>query len=123
MNKTLNYLRGGRKWFVPNLTVWGSNSSYQMPMFLIEETSPKRLIYCLAELGGEDQIVKYSDLVDSLGNYLPEIISNPIVVIIPRGESSCYLVGRPSVTGFKIAHGQTSSKAVVDILVMEVDSL
>lgn len=123
MNRTLNYLRGGRKWLVPNLIVWGTNAAYQMPIALIEESSPKRLIFCLAGLGGEDQYVKYENLVDSLGNHLPASISNPIVVIIPRSETPSFLVGSPSQTGFKIARGSSSGQSVIDILIMEVDSL
>ncbi len=123
MNKTLNYLRGGRKWLAPNLSVWGNNATYRMPLALIEESSPKRLIFCLAELGGEDQFVNYADLVDSLGNTLPAKIANPIVVIIPRGETPCFLVGKPSNSGFKIACNSSSGQPVVDILIMEVDSL
>lgn len=123
MNRTLNYLRGGRKWLVPNLNVWGSDANYQMPIAMIEESAPKRLMFCLAQLGGEDQLVNYADLIDSLGNHLPATISNPIVVIIPRGATPCYLVGRPSGSGFKIARNSSSGQPVVDILIMEVDLL
>ncbi|NLI15609.1 MAG: hypothetical protein GX409_04900 [candidate division Zixibacteria bacterium] len=123
MNRTLNYLRGGRRWLVPNLAVWGAAAAYQMPLAMVEESSPKRLIFCLAELGGEEQLVNYTDLVDSLGNRLPATISNPIVVIIPRGKTHCYLVGRPSNSGFKIARDSSVGQSVVDVLIMEVDSL
>jgi hypothetical protein len=121
LNLTLNYLKGSRKWLVPNLSVWGNSSTYQMPMAMIEEGSSKRLIFCLAELGGEDQLVKYSDLVDNLGNHLPSNIANPAVILIPRSGAFCYLVGRPSNTGFKIACNQTSEQPIVDLLILEVD--
>jgi hypothetical protein len=121
LNLTLNYLRSGRKWLVPNLAVWGSSSTYQMPMAMTEEGSSKRLIFCLAELGGEDQLVKYSDLVDSLGNHLPSSIVNPAIILIPRSDALSYLVGRPSDTGFKIACNQTSDQPIVDLLIVEVD--
>jgi hypothetical protein len=121
LNLTLDYLKGSRKWLVPNLSVWGNSATYQMPMALTEEGVSKRLIFCLAELGGEDQLVKYSDLVDSLGNHLPSNIANPAIILIPRSDALCYLVGRPSNAGFKIACNQTSNQPIVDLLIVEVD--
>ena len=121
MNLTLNYLKSNRKWLVTNLSVWGSSSAYQMPLGLIEETSEKRLIFCLAELGGEDQIVKFSDLVDNRGNHLPTSIANPVVILIPRSDAVCYLVGRPSNVNFKIASSQSAVQPIIDLLIMEDD--
>jgi hypothetical protein len=121
LNQTLNYLKSGRKWLVPNLSVWGNSSTYQMPMALTEEGMSKRLIFCLAELGGEDQLVKFADLVDSLGNHLPSNIANPAVIPIPRNGAFCYLVGKPSATSFKIASNPSPNQPVVDLLIMEVD--
>jgi hypothetical protein len=117
----LNYLKSNRKWLVTNLSVWGSSSAYQMPLGLIEETSEKRLIFCLAELGGEDQIVKFSDLVDNRGNHLPTSIANPVVILIPRSDAVCYLVGRPSNVNFKIARSQSAVQPIIDLLIMEDD--
>jgi hypothetical protein len=126
MNLTLDYLKSNRKWLVPNLMVWGNAEAIQPQLLLTEETDDsKRIVFTDNIIGGKNQTVDFSDLIDSRGNHLPEEIANPIIVIIPRDTNHCYLVGRPSCSGFKIARSESSTGSLqhglVDLLVMEVD--
>jgi hypothetical protein len=119
MNCTLAYLKASRKWVIPNLVVWGSSGSVEVSIAMTEEGSEKRVIFGKTNLGGQDQIINYGDLVDTSGNPLPLTIANPIVIIIPRDAAICYLVSRPSNVNFKIAC--TQSEGLVDLLIMEND--
>jgi hypothetical protein len=119
MNQTLANLKSNRKWLIPNFAVWGNSGSLEIALVMTEEAAPKRVVFCKTNLGGQDQIVGYDDLVDSLGNQLPCTITNPVVIIIPRGDVHCYLVNRPSNVNFKIAC--TQSEGLVDLLIMEND--
>lgn len=121
MNLTLDYLRSNRKWLIPNVAVWGNSSAFEMPLAMMEQAANKRLIFSLALLGGQDQAVNFADLVDSRGNHLPQAIANPVVMVIPRSNALCYLVGRPSNYGFKIACDEAGQQPVVDLLIMEID--
>jgi hypothetical protein len=125
MNLTLDYLKSNRKWLVPNLLVWGNADTIQPQFLLTEDSTSKRVIFADGVIGGSDQTVNYSDLIDSRGNQLPDEIINPVILIIPRNSSHCYLVGRPSYSGFKIARSETYTASyqngLVDLLIMEVD--
>lgn len=123
MNLTLNYLKSNRKWLVPNLVVWGSIYSFDAFLMMVEENSSKRVVFSYNVIGGKDQVINYGDLCDFNGNTLPSEIVNPVVVIIPRDRSHCFLVGRPSNTNFKVACDRSSSigQGLVDLLIMEVD--
>ena len=125
MNLTLDYLKSNRKWLVPNLLVWGNAGAIQPLFFLTEDGASKRVIFADGIIGGGDQAVSYSDLVDNRGNQLPDEIINPVIIIIPRNSTHCYLVGRPSYFGFKIARSDSYTGAyqngLVDLLIMEVD--
>ncbi len=125
MNLTLDYLKSNRKWLVKNLLVWGNAESVRTRMILTEISSPKRIMYSESSIGGKNQTVNFADLVDSRGNQLPDEINNPIVIIIPRNNSHCYLIGQPSKTGFAIGRENiepgTASDGLVDLLIMEVD--
>lgn len=127
MNLTLDYLKSNRKWLVPNLVVWGSTYCFDVFLMMVEEDSPKRVVFSNSVVGGKDQVIEYSDLCDFNNNLLPSEIANPVIVIIPRDRSHCFIVGRPSNTNFKIARDTRSpatgstGQGLVDLLIMEMD--
>jgi hypothetical protein len=126
MNLTLDYLKSSRKWLVPNLTVWGNAESCETALLLTEQNGSSRVIFTYSLIGGEDQVIDFADLHDSRGNVLPSEIINPVVIVIPRNEAHCFIVGRPSSANFKIAFDPDSvtnmtNRGLVDLLIMEID--
>ena len=125
MNMTLDYLRGSRKWSVPGLAVWGDADSVAIAFLAVEDGAVARVIFGDGVIGGQSQEVKFADLVDVKGNNLPAQIDNPVVFLIPRNAAPCFLIGKPSSTGFKIARASGADIApgygLVDLLIMEVN--
>jgi len=122
MNITLDYLRGRRTWVVPNFVVWGdwSLASFLLLYTEMGETS-KRVILAKNNLGGLDQAVNFSDLYDFRGNQLPEVIANPKVMVMPKNEVNCFVVGTETDTGFRIARFSGSEKTgLVDLMIVEM---
>lgn len=125
MNLTLDYLKSNRKWLVPNILVWGNADACRPKLLLTEDSDFKRVMYSSSVIGGSNQSINYEDLTDNRGNQLPSEINGPVVVIIPRNSIHCFLMGKPSTTGFKIARGESvtgmSEDGLIDLLIMEVD--
>lgn len=122
MNITLDYLRGRRTWVVPNFVVWGdwSLASFLLLYTEMGETS-KRVILAKNNLGGLDQAVNFSDLHDFRGNQLPEMIANPKVMVMPKNEVNCFVVGTETDTGFRIARFSGFEKTgLVDLMIVEM---
>ena len=122
MNITLDYLRGRRTWVVPNFVVWGdwSLASFLLLYTEIGETS-KRVMLARNNLGGLDQSVTFETLYDFRGNQLPETISNPKVMVMPKNEVNCFVVGTETDTGFRIARFSGSEKTgLVDLMIVEM---
>ncbi len=122
MNITLDYLRGRRTWVVHNFVVWGdwSLASFLLLYTEIGETA-KRVLLAGNNLGGLDQTVNFSDLYDFRGNKLPEAIANPKVMIMPKNEVNCFVVGSETNTGFRIARFSGSEKpGLVDLVIVEM---
>lgn len=122
MNVTLDYLRGRRTWVVPNFVVWGdwSLASFLLLFTEMGDTS-KRVMLAKNNLGGLDQSVDFSDLCDFRGNQLPEVILNPRVIVMPKNEVNCFVVGTETDTGFKIARFSGSGKTgLVDLMIVEM---
>ncbi len=122
MNITLDYLRGRRTWVVPNFVVWGdwSLASFFLLYTEVGETS-KRVILARNNLGGLDQTVSFSDLYDFRGNKLPQMITSPKVMVMPKNEVNCFVVGPETDTGFRIAKFSGSQKTgLVDLTIMEM---
>jgi hypothetical protein len=122
MNITLDYLRGRRTWVVPNFVVWGdwSLASFLLLYTEIGETS-KRVMLARNNLGGLDQSVTFETLYDFRGNRLPETISNPKVMVMPKNEVNCFVVGTETDTGFRIARFSGSEKTgLVDLMIVEM---
>ena len=122
MNITLDYLRGRRTWVVPNFVVWGdwSLASFLLLYTEIGETS-KRVMLARNNLGGLDQSVTFETLYDFRGNRLPETISSPKVMVMPKNEVNCFVVGTETETGFRIARFSGSEKTgLVDLMIVEM---
>ncbi len=122
MNITLDYLRGRRSWVVPNFVVWGdwSLASFLLLYTEMGETT-KRVILAKDNLGGLDQVVNFSDLYDFRGNQLPEVIGNPKVIVMPKNEVHCFVVGSETKTGFRMARfSGTEKTGLVDLMIVEM---
>ena len=122
MNITLDYLRGRRTWVVPNFVVWGdwSLASFLLLYTEMGETS-KRVVLAKNNLGGLDQMVNFSDLYDFKGNQLPQVIGNPKVIVLPKNEINCFVVGTETDIGFRIARFSGSEKTgLVDLMILEM---
>ena len=122
MNITLDYLRGRRVWVVPNFVVWGDWSLYSFLLLYTEvEATAKRVVFSKSTLGGLDQTVEFSNLYDFRGNQLPNTINNPKVVVLPKNEVSCFVVGSETTTGFRIGKlAESSGTGLVDLMVVEM---
>jgi hypothetical protein len=122
MNITLDYLRGRRTWAVPKFVVWGDWSLASF-LLLYTETgeTTKRVVLAKNNLGGLDQIVAFSDLYDFRGNKLPETIAQPKVMVMPKNEVNCFVVGTETDTGFRIARFSGSERTgLVDLMIVEM---
>jgi hypothetical protein len=122
MNITLDYLRGRRTWAVPNFVVWGdwSLASFLLLYTEVGETT-KRVVLAKNNLGGLDQSVAFSDLHDFRGNKLPETIAKPKVMVMPKNEVNCFVVGTETDTGFRIARFSGSERTgLVDLMIVEM---
>ena len=122
MNITLDYLRGRRTWVVPNFVVWGD---WSLASFLLLYTemgeSSKRVMLARNNLGGLDQSVVFEALYDFRGNRLPQTISSPKVVVMPKNEVNCFVVGTETETGFRVARFSGSEKTgLVDLMIVEM---
>ncbi len=121
MNITLDYLRGHRSWLVKNFRVWGDYFSVEASIIFTESASgTKRILLGRAFLGGLNQEVSFSDLFDYKGNPLPDTITTPKVIILPKNEVRCFQVGSENSTGFRIAKDDPSKTGLVDLWVVEM---
>jgi hypothetical protein len=122
MNITLDYLRGRRIWLVPNFVVWGDWSLYSFLLFYTEMgASSKRIIFYKSILGGLDQSVNFSSLYDFKGNQLPITINSPKVIVLPKNEIHCLVVGAETNTGFRIARvSESAQTGLVDLMIVEM---
>jgi hypothetical protein len=123
VNITLDYLRGRRTWVVPNFVVWGDWSLVSFLLLYTEmgETS-KRVMLARNNLGGLDQSVTFETLYDFRGNQLPQAINNPKVMVMPKNEVNCFVVGTETETGFRIARFAGSERTgLVDLMIVEME--
>lgn len=122
-NLTLNYLLGKRMWVVQNFVVWGEvgGDDFTFLYTQIEEAS-KRICFNQSYLGGKEQWVNFSSLYDWKGNNLPSNIEHPKVLVLPKREVACFLVGQETFQGFKIAKSVSggSEDGLVDFLIVEM---
>ncbi len=122
MTDTLAYLRGHRLWLIRDFVVWGQMSAHEFSFLITTlDQSNKRIMFLSVPLGGDLQKVNFSDLMDFRGNNLPENLSNPKVVPLPKTDVGTVVVGREDAGSFSIAKtSQSDANGICDLLVMEV---
>ena len=122
MSITLSYLKGKRSWVVENFEVWGEMNLAEFLIFYTQTCeNSKRVVLNHSFLGEREQSVSFSSLYDLKGNQLPEIINQPKVVVLPKREPACFVIGKETDTSFKIARAPGSeNNGVVDLLIMEM---
>ncbi|KPL02707.1 MAG: hypothetical protein AMJ90_05000 [candidate division Zixibacteria bacterium SM23_73_2] len=121
-NLTLDYLRGRRMWLVRNFVVWGEGYGDDFLFLYTQLDSPdKRIVFNNSFLGGEAQEVNFSSLYDFKGNQLPATIDHPKVVVLPRKEPFCFVLGSETESGFKISRKKGAEEnGLVDLLIVEM---
>lgn len=122
MNPTLSYLLGRKMWWVSGINVWGTTASLA-PYFVITETegSSKRIVHTGVAIGGSAQLLEYKDLTDIKGNALPEELTNPRVVALPKGSGGVVVQGSEGTKSFALARTEPNSQiATVDLLIIEM---
>lgn len=121
MNSTLAYLRGRRVWYVRHFAIWGSDSEAEFLVAVLETVgSDKRIGFSQIALGGSEQDVDFSSLIDQRGNALPGTISNPAVVILPREKTGAFVKSINGNGSFSVARADDSVQSVVvDLLIFE----
>jgi hypothetical protein len=107
---------------VENLAVWGDLSAYTGNFLLTEETGgDKRLLFWQVNLGGDLQQISFADLTDINGNALPETISRPKIVVLPKTGVDVVVAGRESNSSFILAKTDvTAMNGLVDLIIFEV---
>ncbi len=111
-----------RSWLVPGFVIWGL-PSWEEATFLVAEHigSADSIYYGSVDIGDASQSVTFSSLLDHRGNYLPETLSKPVVMIRPRSETAAFIVEQESSRGFKVARDSSAVEpAVVDLLIVEM---
>jgi hypothetical protein len=122
MSITLGYLKGKRSWVVEDFEVWGELNLAEFIIFYTQAgEDSKRVVFNHSLLGGEEQSVSFASLCDFKGNPLPQIINHPKVIILPKREPACFVIGKETNTGFKVAKAANSSgNGLADLLIMEM---
>jgi hypothetical protein len=107
---------------VENFEVWGEVNLAEFMIFYTQAgEDSKRVVFNYSFLGGKEQSVSFSNLYDFRGNQLPEVINHPKVMILPKREPTCFVIGKETNTGFKIARAADSNQnGLVDLLIMEM---
>jgi hypothetical protein len=122
MNTTFDYLTSNRKWLIRDFVVWGNSASYDASLIATEDAGTDRVIFMRELIGGQPQIVEFSDLTDHRGNKLPASIVNAEIVIVPKGETMAFLIGQVGSASFRLAKtGLSSPDAIVDLIIMEMN--
>jgi hypothetical protein len=123
MNTTIDYLKSNRKWLVRDFTVWGDSGTFEADIILTESIAGDDRVVFSREFTGETaQTILFKDLIDHRGNYLPEKIDNPEIILIPRNPVGCFILGNVGAGSFRISKDANQlSNALVDLLIMEMD--
>ncbi|MBU0982364.1 MAG: hypothetical protein KKA42_00725 [candidate division Zixibacteria bacterium] len=118
----LQNITARRAWLVPSFAVWGTQPAGEQEFLCCTTIDGVDSIhYGATSFGETEQEVLFQDLRDHRGNYLPETIKSPAVILRPRNSGSVFVVGRESRDRFKIAHdAAVSSPVSVDLLIIEM---
>ncbi|MCP4631901.1 MAG: hypothetical protein GY855_03165 [candidate division Zixibacteria bacterium] len=122
MNTTLDYLRGNRKFLITDFMVYGDYTGAEGGLLYTENVpGNKRVVFAHSFISGNEQLVKFADLSDIKSNLLPQELSAPKVIILPRNDVHCFIVGSESSSGFKIAKSDSDKTGFVDLLIIEME--
>ena len=122
MNITLDYLRSNRKFLVTDFVVYGDYTSAEGGILYLEDLpNNRRVVFAHDFLSDEEQQVSYSNLFDYKSNQLPATLSSPKVIIMPKNDVHCFLVGSETENGFKIAKNNPDKTGMVDLLILEME--
>jgi len=122
MNITLDYLRGNRKFLITDFVVYGDYTSAESGILYTEDLpGNKRIIFAHEFISEDEQKVSFSSLYDYKNNQLPAVLSSAKVIILPKNDVHCFLVGAETQTGFKIARSDPDKTGLVDLLIMEME--
>ncbi len=122
MNLTLDYLRGNRKFLIPDFIVYGDYTEIEGGVLFGEQyPGGKRIMFAHNYISENEQPVNFGNLYDYKNNPLPNTLSNPKVIILPKNEVFCFIVGTETETGFKIAKTNSSENGLVDLLIIEME--
>jgi len=124
MSETYAQLTGHRSWWVSDVSVWGDASAQSVELLANEiDGSSRRVQFFRFALGGTEQEVFFTDLVDHRANPLPALLDKPLVLLVPKSATPVILSGEPSSSSFKIARTQSSGEpALVDLWIVEMGS-
>jgi hypothetical protein len=122
MNTTLDYLRSNRKFLVTDFVVYGDYTAAEAGLLCTEDLpDSRRVMFSHSFLSENDQQVLFSSLYDYKNNLLPDTLSSPKVIILPKNDVHCFLVGVENKAGFKIAKSNPDKTGLVDLLIMEME--
>ncbi|MFH1699174.1 MAG: hypothetical protein ABIE07_01190 [Candidatus Zixiibacteriota bacterium] len=121
MSMMLAYLRSRRAWLVENLSVWGVDNDAEFFVAAQEIVgSDKRIGFWNISLGGQQQEIAFSSIIDNRGNALPAVIQKPAIVVIPRSPQGAFIKNVSGNSGFAIVRNdEDSASALVDLLIFE----
>ena len=122
MNPTLSYLLGHKMWVVPSVNVWGTLTDFTAQLLLTEnDGAGKRIVFGSFPTGGSVQQISYGDLTDQRGNKLPTELTNPKVLVLPRGQIGAVVVGTEAPQSFTVAKASSTDQvALCDLLIIEM---
>lgn len=111
-----------RSWYIPNLNVYGTIGWGEFEYLLAENVnSVISVLFDAVSIGDNSQQILYSNLIDHKGNYLPQSLVNPKIIVKQKSDNTAYIVGEESSTGFKIVRSEQSSNPVsVDLYIIEM---
>ena len=122
MNTTLDYLRSNRKFLVTDFVVYGDYSDAEGGLLYTEQvSSERRMIFAHSFISDDEQEIYFGNLYDYKSNQLPGKINNPKIIILPKNDVYCFLVGSETETGFKIAKDNPAKTGLVDLLIIEME--
>ncbi|MBD3233467.1 MAG: hypothetical protein GF315_07050 [candidate division Zixibacteria bacterium] len=122
MNTTLDYLRGNRKFLIKDFVVHGDYSSAEGGLLYAENLpTGKRIIFAHTYIVHNHQQVIFGNLYDHKENQLPTQLNSPKVIILPKNDVHCFLVGTETPIGFNIAKNEPSKTGLVDLLIIEME--
>ena len=111
-----------RMWFVPDVVVWGRPGLGEIEFLAFEKSGSSGSVFLgTTGIGDSAQEIRFDQLTDHRGNYLPATISSPRVIPRSKDGTAVFVVGQETPTAFKIGHDPDVSTTVTsDLLIVEM---